>query len=234
MTQMIAQVQHLTVKKEQICILNNLSFDILSNEILIILGPNGAGKSTLLKALAGLVKYSGSIEWQTQKISYVPPQESFNKQHMPPMTVQEFFAFKHNIPHAIIRENLTALGLPETFLDKSLLHLSTGEFQRMLLAWSLVDNPKVLLLDEPSSGMDIAGEESLYEHLHELWHERKITIVLVTHNLNIVWKHAHRVLCMDKKLICIGEPQSELTPKTLELMYGKGKWLYEHRHSRSL
>jgi ABC-type Mn2+/Zn2+ transport system ATPase subunit len=234
MKQPIAHIHHLSVQKKHHLLLTDLSFTLFSPEILIIVGPNGAGKSTLLKCLANLIKYQGSITWAVNKINYVPHQSSFNRDYMPPMTVQEFFSFKQDCTDVIILKNFKSLSIPQEILHKPLLDLSTGEFQRILLAWSLVDDPDVLLLDEPSSGLDIAGEELLYSHLHKLCHERAMSIVLVTHNLNIAWKYAHRVLCLQKRIICIGSAQEALTMHHLETMYGKGNWLYEHLHSEHL
>jgi ABC-type Mn2+/Zn2+ transport system ATPase subunit len=121
-------------------------------------------------------------------------------------------------------------------LDSSLLRrrfgaVSTGQFQRMLIAWALVDQPKVLLFDEPASGIDIGGQETVYSLLHQFWQDWNLTILLVTHDLNIVWEHATNVLCLNKKNLCYGPPREVMTPETLEEIYGTGIKFYEHRHN---
>jgi zinc transport system ATP-binding protein len=120
-------------------------------------------------------------------------------------------------------------------LDLSLLKrrfggLSTGQFQRMIIAWALVDDPAVLLFDEPTSGIDVGGQETVYSLLHKFWKNRNLTILLVTHDLNIVWEHANRVLCLNKRKLCSGTPKEVLTPEHLAELYGTGIKLYKHDH----
>lgn len=100
----------------------------------------------------------------------------------------------------------------------------------MVIAWSLVDDPEVLLFDEPTSGIDIGGEETIYSLLHKFWKEKNITILLVTHDLNIVWKHANKVLCLNKKKLCLGNPNDILSSENLKQLYGTGIKFYKHEH----
>jgi zinc transport system ATP-binding protein len=100
----------------------------------------------------------------------------------------------------------------------------------MIIGWALVDNPSVLLFDEPTSGVDIGGQETIYSLLHRFWKERNLTILLVTHDLNVVWEHAENVLCMNKKKLCYGKPKEVLTPVELEKIYSVGIKYYEHAH----
>lgn len=230
MPDITVHIENLTIQRDTTLIIDNLSFDILSPEIFVILGPNGAGKSTLLRALAGIIPYQGKITWHTTNVNYLPPQETFNRENSAAMTVADFFSFKTG-SLTNIKTGLYDLGMPVHYLEKSVAHLSTGEFQRMLLAWSVLGNPDVLLLDEPSAGIDISGEEKLYEMLHTIWQQRKITLILVTHNLHVVRKYAHRVLCINKNLVCQGYPTQILTQDILEKVYGKVAWLYEHTHT---
>jgi zinc transport system ATP-binding protein len=196
---------------------------------LIILGPNGAGKSTLLRTLLGLLPYSGEIIWSTTSISYLPPQELFQRKDLPPLSIEEFFKFK-NVPHEKILNIFSAVGLESSLLGRRFGAVSTGQFQRMLIAWALVDVPRVLLFDEPTSGIDVGGQETIYSLLHKFWLERNLTILLVTHDLNIVWEHGDNVLCMNKKTLCYGKPRDVMTPEGLEEIYGTGIKFYMHQH----
>ena len=153
----ILTVDNLNVSFNGEIILKNLSFTVNKNEVLVILGPNGAGKTTLLRALLGLIPYEGTITWHRNNISYLPPQEFFARTNLPPLNIQEFFAFK-NVPQKKIFTILESVGLEKSILKKQFSTLSTGEFQRMLIAWSLVGEPEVLLFDEPTSGIDVGGE----------------------------------------------------------------------------
>jgi len=225
----ILTVKNLNVAYNGEAVIKNLSFQVEEGEVLIILGPNGAGKTTLLRALVGLLPYTGEIYWATKRISYLPPQELFQRKVLPPLSLEEFFKFKH-VSSAKILTILGAVGLGSSVLKKRFGTLSTGQFQRMIIAWALVDEPSVLLFDEPTSGIDIGGQETIYSLLHKFWREKDLTILIVTHDLNVVWEHANNVLCMNKQTICYGKPREVLTPESLEVIYGVGVKFYEHTH----
>jgi zinc transport system ATP-binding protein len=231
MPRLILQVKNLNVTSNGEEIIKDLSFEVREGEVLVILGPNGAGKTTLLRTLVGLSPYQGEIIWNTKDISYLPPQELLQRRDIPPLTIEDFFKFKKTSSEKISKM-LNAVGLDSHLLNRRFGALSTGQFQRMIIAWSLVDNPSVLLFDEPSSGIDVGGQETIYTLLHKFWKERNLTILLVTHDLNIVWEHANTVLCLNKTKLCSGTPKEVLTPKHLEELYGTGIKIYEHDHKR--
>lgn len=230
MNNQILKVRHLSVELGGEQILRDLSFDVNSKETMIILGPNGAGKSTLLKALLGLVPYSGDVSWATKDISYLPPQELFQRRDLI-LDIEEFFELKQASPQKASRI-LDQVGLDSSLLNRRFGSLSTGQFQRVIIAWALVDEPSVLLFDEPTSGIDVGGQETIYSLLHKFWEQSNLTILLVTHDLNIVWEHADNVLCLNKKLLCIGPPRRVLTPENLEELYGTGVKYYVHKHGK--
>lgn len=228
----ILDVADLTVKFDGNTVLNNLTFEVEEEEVLVVLGPNGSGKTTLLRTLLGLIPYKGSISWNTDDISYLSSQEFYERRDIPPLSVEEFFGIKE-VSHREKVEILEDVGLEGSVLQKKFGALSTGEFQRMTIAWALVDDPSVLLFDEPTAGIDIGGQETIYSLLHEFWERRNLTIILVTHDLNIVWEHASNVLCLNKKMICSGVPERVLDPKRLEELYGTGVKFYKHAHRGS-
>jgi zinc transport system ATP-binding protein len=225
----LLKVEHLSVSLNGEKILHDLTFNVKEGEVLIILGPNGAGKTTLLRTLLGLVPYEGNIAWGTQKLSYLPPQELLVRKDLPPLSVQDFFNFK-NVSQQKITEYLNFVGLDSALLKKQFNVLSTGQFQRMIIAWALIDEPSVLLFDEPTSGIDIGGEETIYSLLHKFWKEKKLTVLLVTHDLNIVWEHANNVLCLNKKKVCYGRPADVLSPESLSKLYRSKVKFYKHEH----
>jgi zinc transport system ATP-binding protein len=229
MSKEILKVKNLNVKLNGEEIIKDLSFDVKEGEVLVILGPNGAGKTTLLRTLLGLIPYTGEISWSTKDISYLPPQEFFGRKDLPPLSIEEFFKFK-NVSSEKILKILKQVGLDASILKKRFGALSTGQFQRMIIAWALVGEPSVLLFDEPTAGIDVGGQETIYSLLHKFWKERNLTILLVTHDLSIVWEHANNVLCLNKKMLCYGIPRKILTPKYLEQLYGTGIKFYEHKH----
>ena len=233
METIILKVENLNVESEGERILENLSFEVKEGEVLTILGPNGAGKTVLLKTLLGILPYKGKIEWTPPtlhpkdiKIGYVPQRLPFIKDI--PMSVGEFFKLKVSSEKEV-KEILNSIGLKDGILAKKIGDLSSGQFQRILVGWALVGNPQVLLFDEPTTGIDISGQESIYELLEELRKERNLTILLVTHDLSIVYKLATNCLCLNKKMLCYSVPK-ELTSERLSQLYGGKIKFYQHSH----
>ncbi|MGB8467548.1 MAG: metal ABC transporter ATP-binding protein [Candidatus Babeliales bacterium] len=227
----VLEVAHLSVTFGNQVALQDINFSVREHEVLAILGPNGAGKSTLLRAILNLIPASGKIYIDPQqKIAYLPPQETILKKNLPPLTVQDFFSFKSKNTKQV-QALLEDFGLPVSILIAPFAALSTGQFQRMMLAWTIIDNPSFIFLDEPLSGIDIGGEETIYALLHRLWKERNLTIIMVTHNVSIIWKHATQVLCLNKHVIHSGPPDTTLTPEILKKVYNMDVAFYEHHHS---
>ena len=108
--------------------------------------------------------------------------------------------------------------------------LSGGQIQRVLIAWSIIDNPDVILFDEPTSGIDVGGEETIYNLLKKVKEERTLTIILISHDLNIVYKYADSVICLNKKMVCYGRPSEVLDPAALAKLYGGETAFYKHEH----
>ena len=237
MPKIILKVKNLNVKLNDKEIIKDLSFEVKEGDVLTILGPNGAGKTVLLKALLGILPHEGEIDWQERiKIGYVPQRLSFIKDI--PMSVEEFFELKKASRKkdnartknfgAEIKETLNSVGFDESFLTKKIGELSSGQFQRILVAWALILNPDILFFDEPTAGVDISGEETIYQLLLRLKKEKNLTILLVTHDLSIVYKFSNYVICLNKCPICQGIPKEILTPETLQKLYGEELKFYEH------
>ncbi len=223
----ILKVENLNVDFGKERILDNLSFEARQGDVLTILGPNGAGKTVLLKVLLGALPFQGKIQWQPKiKIGYVPQRLPFIKDI--PMNVREFFELKTGLDNEI-KQSLNSTGLKDDILKKKVGDLSSGQFQRILVAWALVSNPQVLLFDEPTTGIDVSGQESIYNLLEKLRKDRDLTILLVTHDLSIVYKLATDCLCLNKRILCRRIPK-ELTFDNLSQLYGGGIKFYRHSH----
>ncbi|MEK7121845.1 MAG: metal ABC transporter ATP-binding protein [Patescibacteria group bacterium] len=230
----ILTVENLGVKFDNNEVLKGLNFAVQKGDVLAIVGPNGSGKSVLFRALLGLVSYSGKINWAPGlKISYVP--QKFNIEKDLPLSVEEFFKFKEKKTEKIINA-LKAVGITDEHhiehhvLKQRLGWLSGGQLQRVLIAWSILDNPDVLLFDEPTAGIDVGGEETIYNLLKKLKDERGFTILLISHDLNIVYKYANNVICINKEMVCYGEPSTVLDPASLAKLYGGEASFYKHEH----
>jgi len=232
MPETILKVKNLSVTLSGEKIIENLSFEVKKGEFFIILGPNGAGKTTLFKALLGLVPYRGEIIWSGKniKFGYLPERLSSSEFKKLPISVKDFCKFKEASEERISK-TLKSVGLEEKKnLEKNPGDLSSGQFQRMLIGWALLGSPEVLFFDEPTAGIDIGGEKTIYSLLEKFWQEKNLTILLITHDLNIVYGRATNVLCLYKKGVCSGPPKEVLTPDTLETLYGNKIKFYKHRH----
>jgi zinc transport system ATP-binding protein len=228
MAETILKVENLNVKLDNESIICNLSFEVKRGEVLTILGPNGAGKTVLLKTLLSIFPFEGKIEWKKGiKIGYVPQRVPFIKDF--PISIEEFFKLKTKNKNEI-KEVLKLVGFEEGFLKKNLGDLSSGQYQRILVAWALIGNPDVLLFDEPTTGIDISGEETIYQLLERLKKEKNLTIILVTHDLGVVLKFSDYVICLNKCPICQGKPKEVIIPETLSKLYGQEIKFYEHYH----
>src|SRR6266480_108828 len=228
-------VKDLSVRIEGKVIVENLSFDLGPSETLSILGPNGAGKTVLLKALLGLIPYSGKIVWDASvRIGYVPQKIDADR-HLP-LTYTDLFESKCQIakvPKAQIAEISRIVGLTKETLATPVGHLSGGYFQRGLIGFALIGKPNVLLLDEPTASIDEPGEVHIYELIHRLQDEYKLAVITVSHDLSFVYRYATRVLCLNKRSVCMGPPREALSSEVLEKLYGQSFSYYLHNHRDS-
>lgn len=229
MEQNILEVKNLSVSFNDEKVIDNLSFNLKRGENLVVVGPNGAGKTVLLRTLIGMIPSEGKVNWNKDiKIGYVP-QKILPEKNVP-LNIEEFFNFK-KISSEQIQKALRSVGVNDlSILKKKISVISSGQLQRILIAWSLIGNPDILLFDEPMAGIDIEGEETIYNLLEQIDKERNLTMILITHDLSVVYKFADAVLCLNKKAICYGSPQEALTPEKLSQLYGGEIKLYAHKH----
>ncbi len=232
----LLSIKNLSVRFDSQAVLEGLSFDVEKGDLVAVIGPNGAGKTVLFRALLGLLPFDGEVVWPKNiKIGYVP-QKLFIARDLP-LTVMEFLQLKGAVDEEIY-ESLQAVGFLKDHrhhTDQHLLRakigqISGGELQRVLIAYALINHPDILLFDEPTAGVDIGGEETIYSLLEKLHQKHGLTIVLITHDLNVIYRYAKKVLCLNKEKVCYGTPQEALNPKTLEELYGTKIGLYPHEH----
>jgi ABC-type Mn2+/Zn2+ transport system ATPase subunit len=218
-----------------------VSFTLDEGQIAILIGPNGSGKSSLLKAILGLIPYRGDVRvfgrpvteaWR--QIGYVPQRLAFDLTL--PLTVREsvrmpLLGARGAEAEAAVGHFVEALGIAE-LVDKPLGTLSGGQLKRVLIARAMVTNPRLLLLDEPEAGIDIGGEETLYELLDRLVSHHRLTALICSHELDLVFRFADQVLCLNRRLQCTGPPAEVLTAQALARLYGPATALYRHRPGR--
>jgi zinc transport system ATP-binding protein len=226
-------VNHLSVQLEDRSVVDDLSFKLTAGERLSILGPNGAGKTVLLKALLNLVPYSGEVIWSPDvRIGYVP-QKIDADTHLP-LTFTDLFRAKCTtlkISFNQVDEISSRVGLTPQILATPVGHLSGGQFQRGLIAFSLIGDPNVLLMDEPTASVDEPGEEHIYELINRLQMQHQLASIMVSHDLSFVFRYATQVLCLNRQQVCFGTPTEALSAEVLAKLYGESVGVYEHHHN---
>ncbi len=217
----------------------NVSFTVPAGSLTVLIGPNGSGKSSLLKSLLGIVDYTGQIQIFGQEprksypqIGYVPQRFSFDPTI--PITVQEFLSisFLHcDTPVAqrpeLLMKSLQEFGALE-LVTKQLSQLSGGQLQRVLLARAFLHQPRLVILDEPETGIDVEGGKSFYELLFRQVKQAGLTAIIASHELEIVSKYADQVVCINKQLLCSGAPKQILSSKNLASVFGSHVGMYVH------
>ncbi|MEK7465754.1 MAG: metal ABC transporter ATP-binding protein [Patescibacteria group bacterium] len=225
----ILSVYNLSVTLGHKRIIHDVSFSVQPQEVVAIIGPNGAGKSILVKTLIGLTEAtSGKIEWQPgTKVGYLP--QRFHVDHYLPMTIKEFLDLKPKRAFSI-HEVLELTKLDTSWLKRPLAHLSSGQLQHVLLAWAILDKPQLLIFDEPTENVDVVGQESIYTLLHNLQDTLGIAMMIVSHDLHVVYRYANTVICLNGKMVCYGAPETALTTDKLSELYGNHAFFHHHHY----
>ncbi len=218
------RIENMSVKIGSDTILSDVNLHVHCGQMLALIGPNGAGKSTLIKAILGQQEYDGIISFSVPGqrnrkpvIGYVPQSPAFDPGD--PVTVADLFA-------CCMSKRPAFLGLSrsmrskvldclervhgENLIDKRVGTLSGGELQRVLLALALEPVPNILILDEPLSGVDVEGMETLMEMLDELRKSYDLSILMTTHDFHMLPRYADTVALIDHQVVCQGDPEMVL------------------------
>jgi zinc transport system ATP-binding protein len=221
----LIKVENLNFKSGNNHILKDINFEVFKKDFVGIVGPNGAGKSTLIKCLLGELEYTGKVTING-KIGYVPQHDEFEKDF--PITGSEVVLMglykSKNVLKSFdesdekkVKDLLKMLEIEYVF-DRQVGKLSGGEYQRLMLARAMIFDPDILVLDEPEAGVDKKGQELFYKVLEKLQTEKNMTIILVSHDLSMVFKKTNRVMCLNKTLHCHKSTQ-EMTTEDLKTLY---------------
>jgi zinc transport system ATP-binding protein len=226
----LLSVRNLTIAFGRHVVIQDLNFDLPAGNCLAVIGPNGSGKTVLLKALLNLIPYEGEILWSAEaRLGYVPQKIAADRQL--PLSLRDLLAAKVSflkLPGREIDQICDEIGLTPELLSTSIGHLSGGQFQKALIAFALLGQPNVLLFDEPTASLDELTEERVYELLHSLQRNRGMTVILVSHDVSVVYRYADMVLCLSKGKPCMGPPKEILTPAMLEDLYSAPPKYYRH------
>ena len=243
----IVEIQNVSVKYPNgVVALDHIDIAINQKDLIALIGPNGAGKSTLLKVILGLIKpTSGTVKlFGSQDLSknlkyvgYVPQTAQARDPNLP-FSVYEtvmlgrtpvagLFHGMHSEDRDIATETLKMFGIYE-LKDRKIGQLSGGQSQRVFLAKAMVAEPKLILLDEPTSGVDAASKKDFYNILERLNKEQGITVILSSHDISVTTKIANRVLCINKSQFYCGENEAFDADTELHKVYDHPVEIIDH------
>ncbi|MBX3745053.1 MAG: metal ABC transporter ATP-binding protein [Verrucomicrobiae bacterium] len=229
-------------------VLEGVDLDIGTGELVALIGPNGAGKTTLLRSLLGLIPIESGemrvlgetdVRRALPRIGYVPQRLALETGL--PLSVREFLSLRRTeTRNWFWRTNLSLDGqLPPMahelgvvgLLDRPMARLSGGQLQRVLIAFSLLSHPQLLFLDEPTEGVDAPGERTFYEVIADIHRNHPLTVVLVSHDLSMVHRHASVVVALNGRVCCQGAPDEVIRGEALREAYGLHVTSYHHHHA---
>lgn len=224
----LVQLESIGVQFEQRSVLKSIDLAIYPQEIVSLIGPNGAGKSTLVKVILGIqAPHQGKLIRQDGlKIGYVP--QRFNPSSSLPLRVKDLLggAARSLVPlDQIVQET----GI-SPLLNRQVQQLSGGERQRVLLARALLQNPQLLVLDEPMQGLDVVSEGELYRYVRSVPERYGCAVLMVSHDLQWVMQGTQRVICLNHHICCSGTPQVIQQHPAYQALFGTQRMIYQHHH----
>ncbi|HEY0213054.1 MAG TPA: metal ABC transporter ATP-binding protein [Paenirhodobacter sp.] len=232
MTSLIS-ARGLSVRHGQTEVLVDVDMDIAPGEIVTVVGPNGSGKSTLIRALIGLEQAAtGQVTRAPGLVIGYVPQKLFIDASLP-LTVRRFLSLPHRVSDAEAQAALARTGVPG--IDaRPISGLSGGQFQRVLLARALLVKPRILILDEPTQGLDQPGTAAFYRLIAQVRHETGAAVLMVSHDLHVVMAASDRVICLNGHVCCAGTPRVVSEAPEYRALFGLGTGgafaLYRHMH----
>jgi len=220
-------------------VLDQVSLAIHPGEIITLIGPNGAGKSTLVKTLLGLQKADSGevVRKRGLTIGYVPQKLAIDQ--VLPMTVKRFLSLTRSVSRADSEQVLGQVGAGHV-IDAQMSQLSGGETQRVMLARTLLLRPHLLVLDEPTQGVDVSGQAELYRLIDEIRRELDCAVLMISHDLHLVMAKTDQVVCFNRHVCCSGIPETVRQHPEYRSLFGVreadaiGIYHHEHDHEHDL
>ena len=232
-TSALVRDEGITVRFRGRTILDRVDLAVRAGEIVTLIGPNGSGKTTLIRALLGLIEPdAGRVERRTGiRIGYLPQHLQVDKSL--PITVRRFLALGGARRDRALRAALAEVGVAH-LIDSPFQELSGGEIKRCVLARALGREPDLLVLDEPTANVDVAGQAEIYELIRTIRDRRNCGVLIISHDLHLVMAATDRVICLNAHICCQGKPEEvSRSPEYLALFgprLGAAMAVYTHDH----
>jgi zinc transport system ATP-binding protein len=229
----LIRADHVSLAYGRQTVLSDVSLAIEPGEIVTLVGPNGSGKSSLVKVLTGQIRPdAGQVRRKPElRLGYVPQKLAIDQSL--PMTVLRFLNLPRRRDPEAIRRAATETGI-EGLEQRQVADLSGGQMQRVLLARALLVSPELLILDEPTQGLDQPGEAAFYRHLERLRDSLGCAVFMVSHDLHVVMSASDRVICLNHHVCCEGTPKVVRDAPEYRALFGQGTQgalaLYQHDH----
>lgn len=215
----LIKARQLGVRRGGRQILQGADLTLEQGKIVTLIGPNGAGKTTLVRCVLGLIQPDEGelIKRPGLRVGYMPQRLHIDPSL--PLTVSRFLTLggKPRIP---LEEVLSLTGI-EQLVGASMSHLSGGETQRVLLARALLRDPNLLVLDEPVQGVDVTGQEALYQLINDIRRQRECGVLLVSHDLHLVMATTDTVICLNQHVCCHGHPEQVTNDPAYLALFGE-------------
>ncbi|CTQ33445.1 ATP-binding cassette domain-containing protein [Jannaschia rubra] len=215
-------------------VLHDVTLTLRPGEIVTIVGPNGSGKSSLLRAMIGAIRPARGrvVRRPGLRIGYVPQRLTLDASL--PMTVRRFLSLPRPVSDAEARVALERAGVPQV-APAQVGALSGGQLQRVLLARALLGDPELLILDEPTQGLDQPGSAAFYRQIEAIRTETGCAVLMVSHELHVVMAASDRVICLNGHVCCEGHPEQVASAPEYRALFGTGTQgalaLYRHEHT---
>jgi len=230
----LISARSLQVKQGSKLILHDVTMQLQAGEITTIVGPNGSGKSTLLKALIGSLPItSGELTRQKNiKIGYVP--QTVTVDPTLPLSVRRLLDLPKRCSDSDAFQALNEAGVAECIAEQ-FSALSGGQRQRVLLARALLGHPDVVILDEPTQGLDQPGSAAFYRQIEAIRNAKGCAVLMVSHELHVVMASSDHVICLNGHVCCAGRPEHVASAPEYRALFGSGTQgalaLYRHEHT---
>lgn len=236
----LVRARGVTLRFGRTAVVEDIDLDLHAGEIVTLIGPNGSGKTTLVRALLGLVApTAGNVAWKADlRLGYAPQHLTIDRGL--PITARRFLALAGDVGEAAIEATLAEVGAAHT-ADAAFQELSGGEARRVVLARALLRKPNLLVLDEPTAGVDVAGQAEIYRLIRRIRDRDRCGVLLVSHDLHLVMSATDQVVCLNRHVCCSGRPEAVSRHPEYLALFGSLQapalavyaHLHDHRHGPS-